>query len=409
MKSNLLMARLVTPEPRQSSKLDPSKTLLLSSVLNSNAYDTLIFLAPQMVKNPSLGQLFERIEPDDNSQFTIEVGVELPDMLPNINDQADYAAEIDLDGDCRTLCVSNQMLRIDYLQQEKLRIAILPSCNRHLLDDEKIKIPNGPDTPVKHLKTMVSSRYVISGETAEAALESNIQRVIDSLLELVNKFLQSIQMLCSGNEYPALPSSYDQSSFDYLFLAIYGKDIRKNAFQRLALNFGKVSLNPKTLIESEATQLRAYLSAMLPFDDAHLMMNSAKSALDGGLLKMALLQMVIAAEIATNRTVKNLLLENGVSNTKLLKFEREMSYAQMLNISLISLLPKSHKLADDILGDLNRARDCRNKLMHEGVMVSDRAELLRLFQSTRKYLEHLKTCTQPEGNVATQRDESKNR
>lgn len=390
MKSNLLMARLVTPEPRQSSRLDPGKTLLLSSVLNSNAYNTLIFLAPHMVKDPSIGQLFERIEPDKNSQFTIEVGVELPDMLPNINDQADYAAEINLDGDCRTLCVSNQMLRIDYLQEEELRIAILPSSNLPLLDDKKIEIPNGSDAPVKHLKTMVSSRYVISGKTAEAALENDIQGVIDSLLELVNTFLQSIQMLCSGNEYPALPSSYDQSSFDYLFLAIHGKDMHQNAFQRLALNFGKVSLNPKTLIESETIQLREYLSGTLPFDDAHLMMNSAKSALDGGLIKMALLQMVIAAEIATNRAVKRLLLKNGVSNTKLQKYEREMSYAQMLNISLVSLLPKSQKLKDDTLGDLNRARDCRNKLMHEGVMLSDRAELLRLFQSTREFLEHLK-------------------
>ena len=105
---------------------------------------------------------------------------------------------------------------------------------------------------------------------------------------------------------------------------------------------------------------------------------------------MALLQMVIAAEIATNRAMKKLLLENGVSNTKLQKYEREMSYAQMLNISLVSLLPKSQKLKDDTLGDLNRARDCRNKLMHEGVMLTDRAELLRLFQSTRDFLEHLK-------------------
>lgn len=401
MRANLLMARMAYPESPEGSMLDASKSLLLSSILTCNASNALLFLHPAMKKDPSLGRLFSRIEPDTNSEFTLEVGVELPDLLPNLNGRTDYWVDVKLDESrTRTLCVSNQMMRIDLIINDAEKLVIMPRYRTNDLKSEQYPITIDENTPTKYLKTMVSSQYTISGEDAEDALELNIGNVIDSFLESINVFLQANQMLASGDEYPALPSGYDQTNLDYLYLALFGKSIHVNAFQRLTLNPGKVQLKPRSIDGTDADKLIAFLNGAQKFDDVHLMMSSAKNALDGGMIKFSLLQMVIAAEMATNRFVKKQLRSRGVSKSKLRKYEREMSYGQMLNVLLVSLAPAGMKPDSELLGQLNRARDCRNTLMHEGKMKMTRDELYSLYTATRNYIWLLSEITKNRSPLA---------
>lgn len=407
MKACLLYIKLVYPDAPSETCLDAGKTWLLAGISSYKDFELYAFGVPSLSKSPELGRIFSHLGPNTDNTFEVEMGVVLPDLLPNLNDKIDYWVDVvDENAEPHTLCVSNQMVKVSYRRDEEQYHAILPRCHVTKLEEEgsKFGVPEG--APQKLLRTMVTCRFAVVGDDAEDALQNNIDAIVETYISLINRFLAANQMLSEEGAYPALPSSYDRTSFDVLYLIMRGADQNQFGHGRFALNSGKVALNPNSVKGPKADQLVSYLNGAQELDEGHLMMHSAKSALDGGLLRYGLLQTVIAAEMATADFVRRRLLAHGVSRTKWDDYGGDITYSMMLNIHLFALAPAHMKPDRQLLGILNRARDCRNDLMHKGIFTLRRRDLLEMHEATRTYIRYLRLLDQePDGQQQNSPDE----
>lgn len=394
MKACILYIKLVYPEAPEKSLLDPEKSILLSSISSYKDYEVFAFGAPGMKKMPSLGRVFSQVEPEDDNTYVLELGAILPDLLPNINEELDYSVDvIDDDNIQRTLCVSNQMIKIfNRIDDDQFHI-LLPRCSIDKLHEDGSTLSIQKNAPEELQRTMVTARFRMTGTDAEDALESNIEAIVEKFISLINRYLAANQMLKKEADPFAIPSAYDRTTFGCLYLVVIGKE-KKIAHGRLALNVNKVVLQPMSLNGSEADKLVSYLNGSLAIDDVQSMVISAKSALQGGLLRYGLLLTVIVAEMATARFVGKHLQERGVSKKKWDDLNKDFTYSMMLNTQLHALSPAHLKPEREILGVLNRGRKVRNDLMHEGAFGLTSADVNHIHQTTLRYLQYLEKLEQ---------------
>lgn len=392
MKAPLIYLKLVYPEKPKESLLTPEKTWLLSGLSTYKDYSIFGFLAPIHRKAPELGKIFNNINPKKDGNFDLELGVMLPDLLPNLNGKLDYSVEVSNKNDeLKLLCLSNQMGMIYYKIDNEQLHALFPRCKLDKLSNNDIKIPFGG--PIQLLRTMVTTRFIIKGQCAEDALEENIETCLDVFINLLNKLLISNQMILNDGNI-TLSTSYDRNSFDFLYLIICGKDKNKFGHGKLALNLGKTAINPYNIVDEKADSLLSFLNGAIEIDEIKHTMYAAKNAIDGGLLKYALIQLVIASEIATADFVKKCLLAKGVSKSKWKDYGKDITYSHMLNLYLWSLTPAHLKPDRDLIGKINRARDCRNDLMHEGIFNLTKNEMRELYEATEEYLGYIQKTRQ---------------
>lgn len=389
-RANLLRVRIAPRDAPSPLSINPGSSRLLCGASICNEYDVIWFLAPELNKDASLGRLFSELNPGPEGSFGIEVGAILPDLLPNLDGSDNYCVEIrDESGRINTLCVSNQMVEVRVAESETHRIMTMPLTMLPTMQAANSPHPVDGSIPPRFLRSMVSGRYVIHGTDAEDALEGSIDGIISEFLYSINAFLMANQMLLGTEVYPALPSGYDRAMLDYLYFILWGDDENANRFGRIALNFSKIQLRPVAIEGEQASLLREYLKGSKEIDELVTLLCSAKSALDGGLLRFALLQLVIAAEMATTRYVRKALISKGVSNSRLKSYERDISYGMLLEIYLPALTPTDGKPDEIILTELNNARRYRNTLMHEGKMEIGRDALIHLQESTEIFIKYL--------------------
>jgi hypothetical protein len=91
------------------------------------------FLSPDTQKGPSLGTLFENVVPNEASEFELELGVVLPDLLPNVDGKPEYALPVSNGSNVRDICFSNVMARLRFTKDESPYHALisrigLPAC-----------------------------------------------------------------------------------------------------------------------------------------------------------------------------------------------------------------------------------------------------------------------------------------
>src|SRR5690606_19827647 len=120
----------------------------------------------------SLGTLFEKVLPKDGSTFQLELGVVLPDLFPNLDGKPEYSLPVSDGTAARELCFSNVMARLRYIRDDHHLHALL---SRRALPKVRLGevdfIPK--DASVELLRTFSTSRFEITGSTAEEAFETH--------------------------------------------------------------------------------------------------------------------------------------------------------------------------------------------------------------------------------------------
>jgi hypothetical protein len=240
------------------------------------------------------------------------------------------------------------------------------------------------------LKTMVSSRFAIHGASAHEALEKHIEGCSDRLIECLNR-VAIANLTANEHAFPGfLSPNFDKSTFDSMYFIIRGSDPAEFGNWRLATSLSRAMLRPTVEFKnSHVAQVRAILGGSTAIDDVRKMMQMAISYAEGGLLEFALLQLVIAAEVATARFVHKMMISNGVSKTKIRELKNELTFSMMLNLDVIAFSPPAMKPDPSLLGKVNEARRRRNDLMHEGEFQCSKDYLRELHQHVREYVAHL--------------------
>ncbi|MGA9365145.1 MAG: hypothetical protein WBW16_12340 [Bacteroidota bacterium] len=386
--SKIIYLRLATADPKVTDGF-PAKCWLLSACSTYRQLELYGFLAEGVTKDESLGKLFAKLEPQDGNVFDFELAVSLPDLFPNIDGKLEYFLDVlGNQGSKETIAVSNQMARIRYKRNGEDYLALLPRYKLGMTEwFKQVGIPE--NSPVDLLKTTVAWRTSISGISAELAIENNIEERIEQFVCLLNRFLSANLAISREDQPPYLTPAYSRSSFDFIYFILQGKVKGTFGHGRITGNLKTVMLNPEDVNSSQLLTLSKIARGEENLSASRALLYSARSFLRSGSLPYALLQMVVAAEIATTRYVHRRWIEEGVSKSKLKEYEKDVTYSQMLNIHLIALSPDNKKPDSELVGDINGARDLRNDFMHEGIFNVHREGLEKLYSSTRRYLDYI--------------------
>lgn len=388
MANPILYVRLVVP-PEHPKTITPDRSWLLCGVSAYREYEIYAFGDPQKKKAPTL-EIFKELRPDKNGEFILELGVTLPDLLPCIKGASEYDVDVSLASDqLQTLVVSNQMARLRYDPGDnKNYIAVLPRSEINKIQKENnLGIPTTA-TP-ELLNTTVTTRFRIKGSKAEEALESELESSAEIFIATLNKFLASIMMLLEPRPMTLFTPDYDKSTFHSFYMIIQGAEKEMFGHGRITLNPNRVLRNPMNLSKDQANSLIEYLKGDKEIDDVKKLLFSARSYIDGGVLRPGLLHIVIACEMATERFINKALEDVGVSKTKLDKIGDDLTWNLMLNAILQAVTPQDMKPDEEVIGAINGARKARNYLMHYGKFKLGIADLRRLHDKAVDFVDYL--------------------
>ena len=386
MKANLVTIELLTQDIAKSSEIG-NKSWLLNSFLQMPENLAIAFLAASMKKDENLGRIFKELEPQ-RGKFHIELGAILHSWLPNLNEKRDYNLAVNINSKEKIqLSISNQMWRVNYQKKGQFAHALVP---QYLFDklkaEDKLPLPN--DYHLEVLKSVVTSRFKISGKDAEDALEVNIDKCIEKFIAAINRVVTG-QLILSTDTTPILNPVYARGSFDFLYLIMSGKDTKKLCAQRLLLSSFKAILKPPNYKKEKVNSFKKLIRDSQSISEIAYLISSGKGYLEAGLLRFALLQLVIAAELATSRFLNEVWRAAGISKKKIKNSANDITYSQMLNIHLLALFPEKMKPSKKVLAKLDSARTARNDLMHRGQFEMPLEELRAVYQATCDHLNSL--------------------
>lgn len=393
----ITLLRLCTTELSNNSFPKGSSSLISHA---SSYFDLLgyAFLAPGITKDPSLGNLFEKVESQEGNRFDLELGVALPDLFPNLNGQADFTLSVANGVSVQELCFSNTMARLRYTSNGELRHALICRQGLPMVASGEIDfIPK--DASIEYLRTFATTRFEIIGSTAEEAFETYCESCIHDLIDRLNRCLKALPFVDSspGRVHS---TAYSTASLPSFYFMIEGKAGGETGHGWISPHFGRSMMKPPDLTAEQSQLLSDYVSGVKAVDDIDALLHSAQTFLDGGVLDYVLLLSVIAAESATQRCVQGLLSANGVSTAKIEESKKDLTYSMMLNLLLVSLVTVENKPDKDLLGKMNRARSLRNAYMHNGQLPKDKNEIVELFEHTKLYVNYLRTI--PQSTKATE-------
>jgi len=409
--SLILYMQLYVPKISSVPSL-AGKSWLLSAASRLKDRDVYAFADPSIKKDLKLGRVFSNISPKDIDEFTLELGVALPDLFPNLEDKPEFAVEIPSGGEKYLLCVSNRMAKLRFVEGSDYCHIIIPASSEGTKTEEKndgkAEVPSAPtageiqisspksfsipeSAHAEFLKTTVTVRFTIHGVDVEDALSKELENKILLFIDLLNKF--ALANLMVKKDQPGITTPiYDRQTFDSMYMIVQGKEEEKIGLGRIALNLAKLNLNPASYTPLESKTLTDYLNGENEVDEAQRFLLSAKSYMDGGLLHASLLHLAIAAEIATTRYVRIKMLAAGISKTKLGEISEDLTFSKMLNVDVFLVSPADKKPDKDLVGKINEIRRMRNKLMHEGFFDADNVKLREMYLSARAFISYLEGC-----------------
>jgi hypothetical protein len=347
-----------------------------------------VFIEPHLTKDASLGTHFEKVFPKNGNQFELELGVILPDLFPNLDGKPEYRLEVFDGKTTKALCFSNVMARLRYLKENDMHHAIISRGALHQVQSGGIEfIPK--DAGVEYLRTFSTSRFEITGSTAEEAFETHVEECIHDFIERLNRCLKAMPFVdpAAGCVYSTV---YSRANLSYFYFIVKGDPESELGHGWIAPHLGRTTMNPTPLAADKAEVLRDYLSGKTAINDIDSLLYSAKTFLDGGVTEYVLLLSVIAAEVATQRYVQKKLLEASITAKKLEEKGKDLTYSLMLNILLVALAPEDKKPDKTLIGSMNRARSLRNDYMHNGELPKDPKEINNIYDNTKVFVQYLR-------------------
>ncbi|WP_437999674.1 hypothetical protein WMF26_06905 [Sorangium sp. So ce185] len=374
---------LLTQDPPRDDATINERSWLLSSISTFADHQVLAFFEDGDSSASNLGSHFSRVSPKSDGTFDLELGAVLPDWLPNIeDDRAEYTLEVRAgDGNLYEICVSNQMGRMSYLREEKQYHILFP---RHKLwrayAADFAKVP--ADAPEVATRSVATARFSIEGINAVEALENHVKRCQRTLIECLNNIATSVVALTRASFPTLLAPIYDESTFDAFYLLLRGERTDLITSWRVVSSLRQAMRRPSMRFDADtASRMRASLKEAGKLDDLTRVIHMARCYAEGGLLEFALLQLVIAAEVATDRFVAQM---RGKT-----KRSSGAGFATLLNVELPRLCPTSMKPDAVLIGRLDLARQQRNKVMHEAVFAASREYIRALHDDVQAFVEHL--------------------
>lgn len=387
MPKSIVHIKLVSPDPPMSTMLDDD-TWLLRGITTWSDDRIFVFSQFDTEKAVSLSQLFDDLAPRIDGWYDIEFGVILPDLLPSLDGQHEYSISVALpDGSAQQLYLSNVMQRVRYAEDNGLYHALVPSYLPAYLEHYPGSV-NLSALAREPLKTVVATRFELAPFATNQELVRAVDQLIDQFLARINVLARAV-LAVSTDGIVSITPYFDRGVFPYLYCIVRGDVNEQFSHFRLALNAGATVLNPQNLQGEDVKRYRAIASGREQIDETRLLLSAGRKYCSAGSLRFSLLQLMMAAEIATTRFVDDQLLALGVSKASLDENRHRMDFALMLKVVLPALCPDGAKPDLQMLGVINAGRRRRNDFIHESKFDMSETELRSLAVSIEQYMDFL--------------------
>ncbi|HEY9685400.1 MAG TPA: hypothetical protein V6C52_00345, partial [Coleofasciculaceae cyanobacterium] len=181
------------------------------------------------------------------------------------------------------------------------------------------------------------------------------------------------------------------SSFPLFWLAVKGCEQRR--IQQFVGDLGQSAFKETfSLEEVQIQKLSSLLKNEMIISVSESALSLAETFLHYGYIDLAILQICIACESILAKEYEAFLLSRHVTKSKIDDNRKAITFSQLLNMHVFSMrdITELPNYAT-IIGDINRARDLRNTIVHEGVIpvTATKNEILRILSSAKIFIEYL--------------------
>lgn len=326
--------------------------------------------APGLKKNSDLN-LFSDFKPKDDSSYIIEIGAELPFILPQPTSQTPFFwHDISVNGETKRFYFSNQTINVyankDISNEVAGIHAVVPGPGL----DEFIKSMKSRTDFKDHVfitlpaKTFAISKFIISAQNIDQALELHFESITSTFIGGINNLLRAIKRI-RPKDSSHTPPFLHENMFPLIWALIEGKET--GVFKHLEISPYVPTIADVPLIslsKKETERLNNINDSCWGSLEYNDILYEAKSWLSIGNYTQSLLQSVFASDACTTQFTDSILLKKGISKNKLNNADRELTYSIRLNIIFQSLHTNKTKIPEKILKNLNMARTLRNEIAH---------------------------------------------
>lgn len=398
VKSKLIRVQLFEGETRPCTD-DTFRSRWLRSLIYFPETKIYVPAGDELEKRERIPDPFPDVQVGPGGRLEVELGLVLHDLLPNLDGYSEYM--IDVASDFRPserLAVSNQMLTGYTKRHGEPYIFTVP---RGFIPNPK----SGPAAPSPEvgttpLRTCVSWTTTVTGKTAGAALRRQLFQRVDALVEMINRLIAAV-LQATNQPYLMRTPRYGRFSFDVLYL-VMRSTCGEIKCDRVGLGASRVYRNAGDLADEAAAALRSTALQLESCGGGHVRFNARKgetplpalllvrqawSHYGAGVVDLALLLSVVAAEAATSAFLQRRWSERGVSREAYA--DRKPTYENQLDILIPAELSGDPVINERLLEPLRKARSLRNAFMHRAVPIRSSSEVHEICRATDVYVTRL--------------------
>jgi hypothetical protein len=302
----------------------------------------------------------------EGEEFTLSIAAELPVFLVLPEGIDTYTHTVMIDGTSIQVTIYQDCVKYyygDHFSQDHImryQVLRLPDIQ------EQVKsLPSSDRKYVQKLRSVVHLTLPVNIRERDHFVLHQLRPHCELLMEACNRIMEA-----ERSTYYAMAWMYPYQisflSIELFWISLYKGSQRQESFSFMG-NGALLALNPPYPGTTEAfEQVKAAISGQ----DTYPVWWTyyVKAATHHGQQKHreAVLECIIALEMALSEFVRIKWEQRGVSKTAISNAKRDITLSMMTNIELMSLSDEARKPSPELIGKLNKARTLRNEIIHGG-------------------------------------------
>lgn len=321
-------------------------------------------LAPDVIRDPSLGNLWSDIPPKDDGSYLVEVGTELPFFLPTLGTKSEYVLRADGTEFFTTLRAARVFFGTGYPKASPTEYFL---CHIGAVNGLAATDHGNAGLHVVPIRTFISYRQQVVSESASKAVEDGFISWRSKLILGVAQILDGLRSVAPAEARHLLPQ-IAAPAFPTIWVMIAGGNPETIGCQQFAGDLGNAAFRSLANLDGDkAERLATHLAAPLHGSTTTSAIGLAHAFCHYGYYDLALLEVCVASESALWQRFERDVLLRGASQNRLDEAKSDITFSQLLNVHLF-LMTDMDQLPDwqNLLGRLNWARKRRNEAVHTG-------------------------------------------
>ena len=302
----------------------------------------------------------------DGDEFTLSIAVELPVFLVLPNGVDTYEHVVVVKGVVEKLTVYQDCVKYYYgdhfSQDHRLRYMVL---RRSEAQDQIKECPQSDRKYVENMRSVVRFTRLVRIRNRDQFVLHQLRPHCEVLMEACNRILEAERSTyyCMAWTYPYRISFL---SIGVFWVSLYKGGERKEAFPYMG-NASRLALNPPSpAVPDDFEKVTTAVGGQDAYPDWWLYYCKAATHHGQQNHREAVLEAVIALEMALSSFARKKWKQQGVSNNAVDRAKRDVTLSMMINIELMALAEPGNKPSLELIGQLNKARKLRNDIVHEG-------------------------------------------